>query len=89
MDYLTHIHAISLELSLLFLRGCGLFFSAKICILSLNIVFILHVANKANPGELLPFYLGLELFANSILNRFCLPVSRIKRVTIINIYGET
>ena len=60
-----HIDTICMESSLLFLRGCGLFFFLqKDVFLSLKIVFIL--ANKANPDELPTFYLGLELFANSI-----------------------
>ena len=45
-------------------KGLWFFFLQLDVFLSLKIVFIL--ANKANPDELPAFYLGLELFANSI-----------------------
>ena len=61
LDYPIHIDTISMELSILYLKGFSVQISINGIFLSLKIVFIL--ANSADPDEMLPyaaFHLGIH-----------------------------
>ena len=67
MSYLISIDTISMELSIMYIKALPVKISIKLCIFSLEIVFIL--AYSVDPDEMLPcatFHLGLHCFRKEL-----------------------